>query len=70
MRDAEQSVNQVRGQLWLQFLAVILTVIGFALHEEGRLAKIEQSNTDAAWSRDELQQRMQRIEDRLNHLGQ
>jgi predicted nucleic acid-binding Zn-ribbon protein len=47
---------------WVQFATLLLAIIAFAMHVEGRLARIEQDMADQKEQRQELVQQMDRIE--------
>jgi hypothetical protein len=49
---------------WLQFASLLLTLIGFALYNEGRLARIEQGQIDAAEQHRQLVQQLERLEEK------
>jgi hypothetical protein len=49
---------------WLQFASILLTLIGFALYNEGRLARIEQRQIDAEEQHRQLVQQLQKLEDK------
>ncbi len=49
---------------WIQFALLLLAIIGVAVHNEGRLARIEQRQIDADEQRKELAQQLQRFEDK------
>lgn len=60
--------NGQRAANWLQFAILLVTIIGIAIHEEGRLAKVEQALTDEEKASAEMVHRIERIELRLDHL--
>jgi len=55
-----------RSETWLQWALIILTLIGAIVHNESRLARVEQTQADAAERQTEITDRLTRIEERIN----
>ena len=54
---------------FLQFVALLVTIIALAMHGEGRIAAIEQHLNDMEQSRRELIAHIDRIENRLDAIA-
>jgi hypothetical protein len=69
--DTKTVVTSVSKQSlanWIQFGLLLLTLISFALHIEGRLSHVEQHVTDGDVSRGEIMQQLDRIESRIDSM--
>jgi len=62
----ERQVNAAMVGNWIQFATLLLAIVAFAMHVEGRLARIEQQMSDEKEQRLELFQQINRIELRVD----
>lgn len=61
--------NSKRWETWLQWALLFLTLIGAALHGEGRVARLEQAHTDDDKQREEITAHLDRIEQRIDKIA-